>query len=111
MELVSMELSGDFLVFKNMLAVSLLVMGFGTFKTETAAAAVPTADVCRSFAAHAIRWNTRARSFGCPLPRHDNMHFDERAIYQWCMSRPNDDRSPQALGHKSILEKHCRRGL
>jgi len=98
-------------VIKTMFAVSMLVIGLGAMKTDVAVAAVPTADVCRSFAAHAIRWNTRARQIGCPLPRHDNMHFDERRIFSWCMGRPNDDRHPQALGHKSILERHCRARL
>ena len=96
---------------KNILAVSLLVAALGTFKPAVAQVptAVPTADVCRSFAEYAIRWNTRARQMGCSLPRGANTHFDQRKIFQWCMSRPNENRSPQALGHKGILEKHCRR--
>jgi len=74
-----------------------------------ALAAVPTPAVCKSFAQHAIRWNTEARSYQCKLPNMPNMHFREGDIYKWCMSRPNDDRNPQALGHKGLLQKSCPR--
>ena len=95
---------------KTVLAVSMLALGLAA-QIQSAAAAVPTAPVCQSFARYAVHWNTRARQIGCSLPRHDNMHFNERAIFQWCMSRPNDDRHPEALGHKGILERHCRARL
>jgi hypothetical protein len=94
---------------KTVIAASMLVAGLGAFKIDTAHAAVPTVEVCKSFAAYAIRWNTRARQIRCPLPAGANFHFDERQIFAWCMGRPNDDRSP--LGHRDILEKHCRRRL
>lgn len=93
-----------------MLAVSMLAFGL-TAQMESAAAAVPTAQVCQGFAKWAIHWNTRARQARCALPRGDNFHFNERAIFGWCMARPNDDRSPQALGHRQLLERHCGRPL
>lgn len=74
-----------------------------------AIAEVPTASVCKSFAKHAIRWNTEVRRYGCKLPPGANFHFDEGRIYKWCMGRPNDNRSPQALGHKDLLRKACPR--
>ena len=74
-----------------------------------AVADVPTPAVCKSFAKFAIRWNTEARNYGCKLPNLANMHFREGEIFKWCMARPNEDRSPQALGHKSFLQKSCPR--
>lgn len=70
---------------------------------------VPTVGVCKSFAKHAIRWNTEARRYQCKLPNWPNMHFREGDIFKWCMARPNEDRSPQALGHKSVIQKSCPR--
>lgn len=71
------------------------------------AAEVPTTAVCKSFAKYAIRWNTEARGYKCKLPKGANAHFREGDIYKWCMARPNEDRSPQALGHKELLMRSC----
>ena len=89
--------------------IGLAAAGLVVLFSVPASAAVPTPAVCKSFAKHAIRWNTEARSYQCTLPKWPNMHFREGEIYKWCMSRPNDDRHPQAMGHKGLLQKHCPR--
>ena len=90
-------------------ASSLYAAGLVFLLAAPASADVPTPAVCKSFAKHAIRWNTEARNYGCKLPKAGNMHFREGEIFKWCMARPNEDRSPQALGHKGLLMKSCPR--
>lgn len=93
----------------NIRVLGLITTSAVLMMAAPALAEVPTPAVCKSFAKNAIRWNTEARNYGCKLPKLPNMHFREGEIYKWCMARPNEDRSPQALGHKSFLQKGCPR--
>lgn len=66
--------------------------------------------VCASFARHAAMWQKKAIALRCdlkPIGRHIRT---EAGHLDWCM-RTSDavfrQRSPQALGFKSGVEKHC----
>lgn len=67
--------------------------------------------VCASFARAALKWNNMARSMGCKLPASEATQT-EASKYKWCMNTNDADfrvRSPQAMGHRAGLEKHCQR--
>lgn len=68
--------------------------------------------VCSSFGNAAANWEQRAMAQGCRLPLRGMTNFNGNSgsAYNWCMRTSDRDfrgRSPQALGHKSLLERGC----
>jgi hypothetical protein len=68
--------------------------------------------VCSSFGQAAAVWEQRAQRQGCNLRIREMTTFggNQARATNWCM-RTSDasfrTRSPQALGHKDLLERHC----
>lgn len=68
--------------------------------------------VCSSFGRAAATWERRAMAQGCNIrgANHTLFNGNDGAAFNWCMRTSDGDfrqRSPQALGHKAILERHC----
>lgn len=68
--------------------------------------------VCASFGKAAASWERRAMAQGCKLsfPGQTTFKGNEAGAYNWCMRTSDGSfrgRSPQALGHKSNLERLC----
>ena len=64
--------------------------------------------ICASFARNAMIWNGKAKRIGCRLS--GGFAKNEGQYYQWCMGTDDASfraRSPQALGHKKVLEEFC----
>ena len=68
--------------------------------------------VCSSFGRAAATWERRAMAQGCNIrgANHTLFNGNEGVAVNWCMGTSDGDfrgRSPQALGHKGALERHC----
>lgn len=68
--------------------------------------------VCSSFGRAAANWERRAMSQGCNIrgANHTLFNGNQASATNWCMGTSDESfrgRSPQALGHKGALERHC----
>ncbi len=69
--------------------------------------------VCASFGKAAATWERNAMAQGCrlpPLKMSVKFNGNEVSGYNWCMRTSDAEfrrRSPQALGHKDVLERNC----
>lgn len=99
-------------MFKILATSTLAMLPFAFSPALAQAPDMSRHPICASFGKAAANWENRAKGQGCTLafPGQTTFNGNEGAAYTWCMKTSDASfrgRNPQALGHKSNLERLC----